>query len=132
VSIIKISADLERLRPYLRKVSHLIPLERLKHVISYLVPPNRISRVQARCYRSNNNKVFTITLQRARQHYKHARKSGTFRFAGYSKYSKMELLSNLAHELAHVVYWPHTVEHALLANRIERALLMEYRRRGRV
>lgn len=126
----KLSHDLERLRPYLRKVAHMVPLERVKRISTYLVPRNRISRVQARCWRSANNKTFTISLQRARQRLKWRR--GCIYVAGYDKYTKMELLANLAHELAHVVCWPHDVEHALLANRIERALLMEYRRRGRV
>lgn len=112
---IKISKELEWIRPYLKKVNHLAPIGRVPKIIAVKASKDKLHNFTALiCGDDNSEEIYYISMYlyvyRTKRIKPFARQK--------SIYSKIGLLECLAHELSHLIHWEHTVEHKRLENRI--------------
>lgn len=120
----KLSKNIEWFRPYLDKVSHLVPLNELDKIISIKPRKNQVKKHHAQLVENYNDgvlfqKYISINLY-------------SWRLVGLAPakrtllpFSKIDLLNYLAHELAHLVDWNHTPRHNLIQSQIT-IIFMEY------
>jgi hypothetical protein len=127
-----ISPSLAWVGEYLEVVEHLVPMKKLRR-ISAKVPRKDFSQNQL-CHGQ-------IT--------RYARYKGTFKIMLYTsfisvdrihpevhlslkEYSKIDTLSFLAHELAHMVHWDHSPDHKKLEAEITYLFMMKLKASGYV
>lgn len=106
-----ISKELEWLRPYIEASCKLVPVLNLKKVIALHPNEKRINRCQAQITKEGS--TYYVCLYVAI--YKLDKLPST-RVLAY--YTKIDLLCNLAHELAHLTHWLHTCDHKILEARL--------------
>lgn len=99
-SKIKLSKDIEFLRPFIESAKSLIPLHKVKAIKTYKVNKRYMSRTYGATMESRQ--VYVITLRAA--HWVPKDK-------GYTVETLSMMLDTLAHELAHVKYFDHSYKH---------------------
>ena len=98
-----LSSDLKWLEEYIETIAHTIPnLSKLKRVTSIHGKKNQKRSCQAQIW-SYKNGTYRISLYVS--FYKEDKQE---------HYSTIDLLCNLAHELAHMQHWTHSPEHKIL------------------
>ena len=112
---IKISKELEWIRPYLKKVNHLVPVGRVPKILAVKAKKDKLHNHKAViCKDDDTGEMLYISLYlyvyRTKRLIPHSRYKVT--------YSKIDLLIHLAHELSHIVNWDHTPQHKHLENRM--------------
>ena len=129
-----ISKKLSWVSEYLELVSHLVPLERIRRIASKTptYKENQLCHgIISRYYRS---KYYKITIYTAYQRVKFKRITNKNYELDISiqRYSKIDLLQTLAHELAHSVHWDHTVNHKMLELAIQEIFMVKLSKEGYV
>lgn len=112
----KLAPQDEWLRPYINSAGKLVPLKKLYGVRGFKVALDRLEDADGRIATSDFRK-FVITVRVDSQAWKHAGK-GKFKAVRHSPRTLEDVLFTLAHEMAHIKYWAHTHNHALLSARI--------------
>lgn len=107
--MIKLSKNIEWLRPFVNSVAHMVPLDKLKSIKGYRVQKNMEENQDGSLIKYGGKYFMTIRIQNVPKppkdmHYKNIRYAN--------------LLDTLAHELAHLVHWEHTAEHFRLQAQI--------------
>lgn len=87
------------LAPYLTVVPKIVPLRKLKKVYGYKTAQGKRTQTLGMCHRFEKNGHYAIGVNIGA--YKKDQSIGT-------------ILQTLTHELAHMVHWEHTPEHAAL------------------
>lgn len=107
-----IAKELEWVREYVQAVQHLLPeLKRLKRISAKKAHKDYVQRVHATCWEYYaDHKSYKINLYVSKSSVSSLRPLKI----KLSRYSTMELLMNLAHELAHLRHWEHTPDHKSL------------------
>lgn len=115
----KLSKSLSWLVPYLEEARKSLPEMALLQSVSTRIP-NHSKEVQRshaiinmREYKGPREE-FSITLFIRKQRFKTLYPLKTYT----ERYSKLETLCHLAHELAHLRYWKHTPHHQILTSEI--------------
>jgi hypothetical protein len=109
--MIKISKELEWLRPYYELAVKIIPkLKKLKSITRSPVQRGKISR-QLGAMTVHENGYFTITLY---TQYRRVDRLKPKPRCMIKKLSKIDILETFSHELAHSVHWEHTPQHKIL------------------
>jgi hypothetical protein len=124
----KISKSLEWLRPYLDDVKKILPEVRLvTHVVAMRPKANNkdIQRIHA-IISQNKDKTFKLSLMVSR---KSILKLDPTEFK-MLKYTKIEMLEYLAHELAHTRSWEHTPDRKILECRLAILFMRRLSRSG--
>ena len=108
---IKVSKSFRWLEPYLKDAEKLVPEVRLVTGVVARKPTRdlTVQRIHAIIH-ANENKTFKIVLMAARKTLVRV-DPPEFKI---ERYSKIELLESLAHELAHTRHWDHTPERKIL------------------
>jgi hypothetical protein len=107
-----IAKELEWVREYVQAIEHLLPeVKRLKRISARKAHKDYVQRVHAVCWEYYaDKKSYKINLYVSKSSVASLRPLKI----KLSKYSTMELLMNLAHELAHLRHWYHTPDHKAL------------------
>lgn len=116
---VKLSTELEWLKPYLKRVKNIIPVHKLEKIISGKPREEQIQHSHAQLVTEYNpntghtkRRYITLNL-----YYMKSRKlKPTLR--SKEPFSKIDLLETLAHELAHLKEYKHTPQHKKLENRL--------------
>jgi len=113
---ILIFSEYEWMRPFIKEVSHLIPKnKRITKIYSVDIQEDKAQRYLGLCA-TRNFRSYSIGLYKRRwwiskwKHYERKREALTL--------TKISILQNLAHEIAHVTHWDHTPERQMLENKI--------------
>lgn len=102
-----ISKDLEWTRDYIESVQNLVP--NLKYL-------TRITSIHGR--KDIQLGCFGQLWKYKNNHYRMSLYVNFYSFKKKTYLSSIEILSNLAHELAHLSHWNHTAEHKILESTI--------------
>lgn len=105
------------LKPFIESVSDLVDIERIKKVKGYWVDGNKDERQLAAIHRLGNNKDYYVTIKVKVQKFE-ILKNGNRKFTCHIPDYLANILSHLAHELAHVKYWEHDYKHFRLEAKI--------------
>jgi hypothetical protein len=108
---IKLSKSIQWLEPYLVDAEKMVPEVRLVTSVIARRPTNdhAVQRIHAIIH-ANLNKTFKIVLMSAR---KRLVRTEPIEFK-IERYSRIELLESLAHEIAHTRHWDHTPDRKIL------------------
>lgn len=117
----RVSPRLKWLEPYLELGLTMLPDgKRITRIGAWSITNKRVGKgVQAAIF-SYDDKNYTIWMHTHRHP----------RGEPIGPLSKIDLLSNLAHELAHTISWEHTPEHKDLEAMISRAFMLMLKREG--
>jgi hypothetical protein len=107
-----ITRELEWLRDYVHAIEPMLPeVKRLKRISGKKAHKDYVQRVHATCWEYYaDKKSYKINLYTSKSSVSSLRPLKM----KLSKYSTMEILMNLAHELAHLRHWDHTPDHKIL------------------
>ena len=119
---VKIAPELEWVRPYLKRVKDIVPVHRLEKIVAIKATKEKVQRI--------HGQLVSESWEEDGLKHRKRRKYLTL-YVTYNKvecfdplkvvvrpYSKIDLLSHLAHELAHFSDDKHTPEHKKLENRL--------------
>ena len=125
---IKIDSELSWLTAYLKRISRIINLGKIKTIqsVKYDKKVNRGS--YAECVKYENETQYHVKLDQNYQVYRHHR-DGTWSVK-LKPHSKIDILCLLAHELAHTGLWnhDHSPDHKLLEARITTSFMKQLNR----
>lgn len=116
---IKLSKDIEWLRPFIDITRYLVDLKKLTHIKSYRVRPGLNELAYGMTHYSKNK--FYITIRTTK--WSKSKKQ-------YLELDKGHIIDTLAHELSHLECWEHDIDHFDLQTRIMRLyipLLRKYK-----
>lgn len=106
-----ISKELEWTREYISLVLHLIPkFKHLKRLVHTRANKKQIQRCHGQITRYSNDKDYKICLYLSYQDVERYEPL-TMKI---KRYSSIDILSYLAHELSHIEHWEHTAQHKQL------------------
>lgn len=105
----KFHKSVEWIKPFVKSANGLVDLKKLNVVRGYKVVPHKQIGTYASIIRNGNNKSFSINML--------THHNDVLTATQYPEYVE-PFLDTLAHELAHIVHWEHTVEHFELKVRI--------------
>ena len=105
----KITKNMLWCDPFIKSVKDLIPLEKLVKVSGYIVPFGKEAINDGSLYKTGNRYTLQVRLNYCRKPTKKAH---------YERCPLPGILDTLAHELAHIQEWEHSVEHMKLQYRI--------------
>lgn len=108
----KISKNILWIKPYLDNIKHMIDMVNITHIRSEKCSTKRREGYFALCqsYTDSTYRII-LKLQYQRWHYK---KEKNKCYSELKLWSKIDILTNLAHELAHVIAgFQHTPQHKL-------------------
>ena len=114
----RITRNIAWLHPFIKAASDLVPLDRVRMFYGYKVPLNNRSLADASTTKHSDG-TFTICLEYLGRVQVKSGKT-TFKYVSYSNQFLAEFLNSLAHEMAHLKCWEHTVKHYKLQLKIER------------
>jgi len=136
----RVDKSLEWLIPYYESVKYMLPRHYL-HEIKVIKPrKDRIARIFGNITHdvyeySKGKKVFQKTKGYGYYINLYTHYYSTIRVGSverkYKAYNKMDLVRVFAHELAHIKYYgDHTIDHAILENRIHTEFLIQLEKNG--
>lgn len=125
---IQIAKKVAWVAPYLECAKHLYPSERLLKITCRSMNKKTTQVAVATTTTEDNNKTFRIHLLLSRQGCK-VLKNGKTKMS-FRRFTKLEILAHLAHELAHMIHWDHTVERQILESRIIIEFMYQLSREG--
>lgn len=112
----KISKDLKWLIPFLDAARPLVPkMKKLKKISKNSAQTKKVHRSHAAISFFFETKHYEISMY---LQYQKIRKFGDPSTVTLGYYTKIDLLTSLAHELAHLYHWDHTPEHKTLESRL--------------
>jgi hypothetical protein len=115
--VIKIERNAKWLIPFINEVKDLVDFTKIKKIRGYWIPLDKMAQADAWCTRDEDGK-YIVSVQIYEKIMKRTGKK-TFKFVGYQYQCLAETLNSLAHELAHVRYWEHSINHNMLRLKIE-------------
>lgn len=128
------SSDLEWMRPYVKKVNHIVPVQKIEKVISFKPRKDRVqhghaghtieSWLEGRPPKKKKRIYITINLYFWKlESLKPVKRK-------LSPFSKIDLLESLAHELAHAVDFDHTTRHKKLEAKMKSMFMTMLEKEG--
>jgi hypothetical protein len=106
-----IAKELEWMREYIEAIAHLLPeVKYLRRVSSIKANKRFIQRIHGICWKYADGKNYKIGLYVSKSKVDSLEPLRV----KLTKYSTIDLLCTLAHELAHLRHWYHTTEHKAL------------------
>lgn len=124
----KLSRDLQWLRPYLRLASPMIPnMKKLEAVKKLSARKDTIPRIHGSTLKCHKGK-YTINIY---THYNSVASLCPAKLIK-KKYTKIDMLITLAHELAHMRYWNHTPERQILESQLTIIFMVHLKNQGYV
>lgn len=109
---IKISPELEWIRPFIRIAGEYVNTNRIKSVTGFAVPLGKSEQLDAHILVDNDTHKADLMIRVMNHYGAHGRI--THRKPSYIS----EILDHLAHELAHLSEWEHTPTHFFLQHEI--------------
>ncbi len=129
---IEISPYLEWIRPYLGKVKSLIPLDTLFAIRAIRPRENQIQHFHAQLtqykWKEGKKSVCCYSMTIYISYFKLTRLKPFKRIE--RKFSRIDILEALAHELAHLEHFPHSPQHKKLEKRICHAFMTQLENEG--
>lgn len=105
----KLSTKLNWLEPYILSTKHYLPRGKTISRVAWMAVGNKtVGKGNVAAITTNDDKSHIVWLKT--QRHPRGEPIGSF--------SKIDILANLAHELAHTVDWDHTPKHKLLEVKI--------------
>jgi len=95
--------------PFIKSVKDIVDLHKLTKVSGYIVPFGKEAVNDGTLHKTGNSYTLQVRLNYCQGSSKHAH---------YQRMPFPSILDTLAHELAHIQEWEHTVEHMKLQYRI--------------
>ena len=127
LSNIKISKELEWVRPYLRKIKHLVPVDTVPKILAVKADKEKLHNHRAIICRDELTKeIHYISLYLFVYRTKRIEPFTRYKIT----YSKIDILSHLAHELSHLTHWFHTPDHIILQNKINNIFMRHLKKTG--
>lgn len=112
--MIKYSKELEWLEPYVEQARTFIPnMDRLQAIQKIPLKKDKKHRVYGTCTQDENS-YYIIRLY---LEYNHTASFKPLKFQR-KKFSRMDILLTLAHELTHMVFWDHCPRRQILESQI--------------
>ena len=102
------------LHPFLEVAQEYVSFNRFRAIESFKVPLEKTHRAYGRCLHYEYNNTYKIRLLTHRARYRprvKGRCDRQFKAAYYTALSIETILETLAHELAHIKYWEHSLAH---------------------
>jgi hypothetical protein len=126
---IKFSKDIEYLKDMVLFVKDLVPLEKLAEIKTRQQDKKKYSRSYAMIYqyKKGNRNTYTIYLRPKIFEIKRVRPN-LFTQTKLTRRHYGGFLDDLAHELAHLVYWEHNLDHLELTSKIMRKFVQWHRK----
>lgn len=117
----KIVKELEWVRDYISEIAYMVPnLSKLKKISSMKANKNRWQHFHG-LITYTNKKNYRITLYTTYH---------DMIVDKIKKYSTIDILTFLAHEIAHMSHWDHTTSHKLMENKIAKVFMNKLSRDG--
>lgn len=117
------SSDLEWMRPYVNKVKRIVPVHKLEKIVSLKASLDKLNRMYGQLVTETWEEKGYVNRRSRKYISLYVTYCETVTLKPFKRvikpYSKIDLLTTLAHELAHLVYDDtHTTKHTKLENRI--------------
>lgn len=129
ISKIKINKKLEWVRPYLKRVKHLVDLSALGRIsVKTRFPVTVAQPYHGIIWRKGRGKFTILLTLNYQEKYKYHDDNKCY--LRLKPYSKIDILMNLAHELAHITYWDHCPNRQILESRITMLFMNQLLRDG--
>lgn len=110
---------------YISKAKHLLPnIGKLKRITFRAPPKNKVTRCEGICV--NNGGVYSITIHSCLYRISKGNPVEWKRV----QFSMFDTLHALAHELAHIEFWDHTIDHKVLELKILLIFVRELEKHG--
>ena len=128
----KLGAGLEWLVEYIKMAEKVVPNVRMLQGINSKVPTeDKMQLAHGEITKWSEPRKMTYYTMYMYTHYQWIYNHKGWR-ASIHKYSKMDMLTHLAHEISHIQHWEHTTEHKLLEVKLLKMFVQRLRRNGYV
>ena len=123
----KVNKPAQWLMPFIENVQILVPKMRHVDLLTLRKPPkDKITRTHGSTNYNEKTKKYNIIVH---THFCRMESASSEKFV-FSKFSPIETLECLAHEIAHIYHWEHSPKHKLLECKIKSRFMRKLERDG--